>query len=455
MVSYAIGVTLRYTLKNHIFKFNGVFYKQPKGGAIGVGIAGDVATLFMVWYDQKLLQSLNKCHIDIRLYARYVDDINIISRSISSDDGDSSEPADKRTMLEIQRIANTIHNSIQVTVDYPSNHASGRMPVLDLEQWIQPVEIDGNVKSQIMHSHYMKPMSSKHVISKASALPMSTKMNILTADLIRVMRNVSEHCDAEEREKHVQHYVHRMQYSGYNQTDRVAVYKKAKRCFDSIVQDAANGTKPLYRPKTYQRETREKEKKNKQRNWYGKGGDETVMFVDATPGSVLAKKFRDTLTSCGLKIRVVERTGDSIKSLLTKSDPFRTKTCDPTSCIVCSAFPKISCKTRDCVYKITCKGCGEFYIGETSRSIGQRYAEHCVQQRNQSSSSVFAPHFKTKHGSNQQDLELKVLKSCPGDPMLRQVTEAVHIAIEKPSLNTKQEWRRRIMSDTTVDVNVV
>ena len=163
---------------------------------------------------------------------------------------------------------------------------------------------------------------------------------------------------------------------------------------------------------------------------------------------VPGKKFRDTLTLCGLKIRVVERTGDSIKSLLTKSDPFRTKTCDPTSCIVCSAFPKISCKTRDCVYKITCKGCGEFYIGETSRSIGQRYTEHCVQQRNQSSSSVFAQHFKIKHGSNQQDLELKVLKSCPGDPMLRQVTEAVHIAIEKPSLNTKQEWRRRIMSDS-------
>ena len=279
-------------------------------------------------------------------------------------------------------------------------------------------------------------------------------MNILTADLIRVMRNVSVHCDNEERRKHVQQYVHRMQYSGYDQSDRVAVYKKAKRCFDNIVQESENGGTPVYRSKTYQRATREKERNNKRRNWYGKGGDETVMFVDATPGSALAKKFKNVLSTCGLKIRVVERTGESVKSLLTKSDPFRTKTCNTTSCVVCSTFPKISCKTRDAVYKITCKGCGEFYIGETSRSIGQRYAEHCSQHMNRTSASVFAPHFKVRHGSSPQELELKILKTCPGDAMLRQVTEAVHIAIEKPSLNTKQEWRRRIMNDVAADVNV-
>ena len=59
-----------------------------------------------------------------------------------------------------------------------------------------------------------------------------------------------------------------------------------------------------------------KEKVNKRKNWYGKGGHETVMFVDSTPGSKLAKEFRQILDSCGLKIRVVERTGESIKNLI-------------------------------------------------------------------------------------------------------------------------------------------
>ena len=40
-------------MNNLIFKFTDTFYKQPKGGAIVVGVAGDVATL---WYDKTLLQ---------------------------------------------------------------------------------------------------------------------------------------------------------------------------------------------------------------------------------------------------------------------------------------------------------------------------------------------------------------------------------------------------------------
>ena len=206
-----------------------------------------------------------------------------------------------------------------------------------------------------------------------------------------------------------------MQYSGYSQADRITVYKKAKERFERMVKDDKDSETPLYRGKMYQQATREKEKVNKRRNWYGKGGHETVMFVDSTPGSKLAKEFREVLHSCDLKIRVVERTGDSIKNLLARSDPFHTKTCQTTSCKVCSSFPKISCKTRDSVYKVTCKGCGEFYIGETARSIGERYEEHCSQHMNRRDSSVFAPHFKQKHGGVQQLLDLKLLKTCPGD----------------------------------------
>lgn len=380
----------------------------------------------------------------MQLYARYVDDINIAAKRTSG--CDDSEPADKMTMLEIQQVANTIHPSLQVTVDYPSNHASGRMPVLDIEQWIQPVDVNGSMKHQILHSHYMKPMSSKHVVNKSSALPISAKMNILTADLVRVMRNVSNYCQEGEREKHIQQFIHRMQFSGYSHADRVAVYKKARLRFEKMVQESKNGDTPLYRGKAYQRMSREKEKNNKRRGWYSKGGDETVMFVDATPGSAMAREFRDTLISCGLKIKVVERTGESIKTLLTKSDPFRTKTCDPNTCAICSKFPKISCKTREAVYRVTCKGCGECYIGETSRSIGERFAEHCAQHKNLSTGSVFAPHFKMKHAGLEQDLELKIIRTCAGDAMLRQVTEAVCIAEEKPKLNTKMEWRRKVMS---------
>ena len=37
-----------------MFTFNNKIFKQMKGGAIGVGIAGEVANLFMVWWDRKM-----------------------------------------------------------------------------------------------------------------------------------------------------------------------------------------------------------------------------------------------------------------------------------------------------------------------------------------------------------------------------------------------------------------
>ena len=49
MMSFAIGLSLRLVLKNHICRFNSKIYKQTRGGAIGVGVAGDVANVFMIW----------------------------------------------------------------------------------------------------------------------------------------------------------------------------------------------------------------------------------------------------------------------------------------------------------------------------------------------------------------------------------------------------------------------
>ena len=34
-----------------------------------------------------------------------------------------------------QQIGNSIHPSIQIEVDFPSNHEDGKMPVLDLKVW--------------------------------------------------------------------------------------------------------------------------------------------------------------------------------------------------------------------------------------------------------------------------------------------------------------------------------
>ena len=152
-------------------------------------------------------KSLNIHKITLKLYSRYVNDGNIVVKSISISTSES-ENKEKETMNKIKEIGNTIHPTIQIKVDYPSNNENNRLPVLDTEQWIETVTINGIEKPQILHSHYMKPMSNKYVVHKESAMSQKSKINILTADLIRIMRNISELCKPEEREIKIQHYIH-------------------------------------------------------------------------------------------------------------------------------------------------------------------------------------------------------------------------------------------------------
>eukprot|EP00794_Sanderia_malayensis_P004077 gene4077-4631_t len=319
MMSFAIAASLRLVLKNHIFKFNNKLYKQMKGGAIGVAVAGDVSNVFMIWLDRELKAILHENRIEVQLYSRYVDDINIVAKAINDK---PSEPRDKVTMEKIQVIANEIHECIKVTIDYPSNHENNRMPVLDVEQWVQPTQCNGATKSKILHSHYMKPMASKQVLNKDSALSQESKTNILVADLVKVMRNVSPLCSNIERTKHIQRFVNWLQFSGYPQKDGISIYKRANQNCMKIVENDNNGICPMYRGKFWNRLERVEERCRKRNTWFEKGDYETLLFVDATPGSQLAKECRKIMKAAELKIKVIERSGKPLRKYLTRSDPF-------------------------------------------------------------------------------------------------------------------------------------
>ena len=112
-------------------------------------------------------------------------------------------------MKKVKEINNSIHKSIVVKVDYPSNHENNRLPVLDMEFWIGQVEVNGELKHHILYSHYMKPVSSKYVIRKDSAISYHTKLNILTNELTHIMRNISPHVATEEKQLHIQYFMHR------------------------------------------------------------------------------------------------------------------------------------------------------------------------------------------------------------------------------------------------------
>ena len=67
MTRVGLKIVITVIMKNHVYNFNGELQKQ-KEGAIGMGITGEIAKIFMTWWDKQLLLRLNKLNINPFLY---------------------------------------------------------------------------------------------------------------------------------------------------------------------------------------------------------------------------------------------------------------------------------------------------------------------------------------------------------------------------------------------------
>ena len=69
----------------------------------------------------------------------------------------------------------------------------------------------------------------------------------------------------------------------------------------------------MYRKKYWNRETRDIKKREKQENWFKAKGEESVIFIPATPKSELKNRVEQTVKERKLNIRIVEKGGTPIK----------------------------------------------------------------------------------------------------------------------------------------------
>ena len=77
-------------------------------------------------------------------------------------------------------------------------------------------------------------------------------------------------------------------------------------------------------------------------------------------------------------MKVVEKRGKTIKSILQKSYPLQNDKCRKEDCVICKNYKKVNCKARGIVFETECleEGCGMKYIGQTDRSLQERMKEH-------------------------------------------------------------------------------
>ena len=181
MITEALKVVLEALMKNHVYEFKEELRKQKEGGAIGIDLTGELAKIYMTWWDKELLEKLREIGIDPILYKRYVDDIVIILMEIVGN-GEEGEEADERTIERIREVGESIHRSIRLTKEVPSEKEDKKLPVLDLKTGIEEVEEEGTKKYKVLHEFYMKAVSSRALIHRDAALSMKDKRTILTQE---------------------------------------------------------------------------------------------------------------------------------------------------------------------------------------------------------------------------------------------------------------------------------
>ena len=403
--------------------------------------------MFMMWWDRELIRRLEEREIQVLLYQRYVDDVDHITRQrMIGYEAEEEGEKEARANEEVRSVADGIHESIQVTTDYPSKNPDKKIPMLDLKAWLQ--EIEG--RTWVMYEYYHKDLASRDVIHARSAMPLHMKRTILAQEVLRILRNCSRRLQWENVCKHVQYFCARMQYSGHSPEMRAQVVKSALHAYDRMVQRDENGEVPFHRPKEWKKEERMKSRRARRRDWFRgrKNEKESVLFIPVTPGGELKRRFMRIIQEAKIQISVVEKTGVSMKQKLQRSDPFKREMCrKPNQCMVCLGNNLGKCREESVTYQITCSECASCYIGETSRNGFARGLEHRTALRRKERTSPLYQHSRDVHDSRAVQFTMEITGSYRTSALRRQLAESIDIqeTSDEVLLNRRDEWRQVLL----------
>ena len=390
-----------------------------------------------------------------------MDDINTLIRKLRTRGEAAPSVLDDATIMQqVKLIAETIHRSIQVTVDCPSYHEDKKVPILDLKVWLQTASGDGNGSTVLLHEYFYKDVATRAVVDARSAVPIETKRITLIREGQRILRNCSRRLPWDTVRDHIQAFCARMQFSGHDLRMRTRVVEGAVAAYKRQIQRDKAGEVPLYRPRGWHVEERVRKKRSKRSEWFrGKRGQhESVIFIPATPGSVLKRRYLQVIWNSGISLAVVEVPGHSLKKRIQRSDPFKSEVCSRADvCLVCGGGVGDrkgggNCRAEGVTYSIECRVCGCVYVGETARNAHTRGLEHSASVSRKDLRSPLYLHCAEQHQGTLVDFDMRVTGTFGGDALKRQITESVQIQGTSTHLlmNRRDEWRQTILPRTSL-----
>ena len=270
------------------------------------------------------------------------------------------------------------------------------------------------------------------------------------------MLHCSRYLPWEVVRSHLNNFMMKMQYSGYDQRFRHDVARSAINAYEKIRDNEEQDIRPMHRPKGWCKAERLEAKERRKRSWYRRGGFDSVLFVPSTKDGKLKQMYQHAIRKSGFRMKVVERSGRTLKSQLQTSNPFGGGGCGRGDCFVCTTTGKGNCMTEGITYRIECEGdeCQKnVYKGETAGNGYTRGGEHLTNlaSRNVDNSSLWK-HCLAEHGGAMQTFRMSITGSFRNDAMLRQITEAVQInnTDRRELMNDRSEWNMTRVPRTVI-----
>ena len=499
LLATVVEVGVRTVFETHLYQFAGSTYHQQAGGPIGLRATGAIAGIVMGQWDISLMKLLADNEMTVQEAARYVDDVRVVMHAINlgwrweagkmiyQDEWKKEEEEEglsetAKTASVMKTIMNSIMKEVQFTTETHEEFKTNTLPTLDTELWIE--------QGRIKYRYFEKPMSNKMVISKQSAMAENSKIAALRQDLVRRLKNTSLELDQIEWDRVIDNYSVKLISSGYDRKQVHRVVTAGLKGFERLLYKQEQGLGNIHRPAASNRKARNKKKLLGKSNWFRKKKDvttekpkrldcannrgphnkkpstklnqgkndkmelktTTVLFIEHTPNGELARRFREAEVELsritGFKVKVVERNGASIKSILHKANPWAEGCCSRQDCYPCSTGDKHDCFKKNIVYTNTCNQCEvegkkQFYVGESARSSHERGGEHIRDFRGKKQDSHILKHLEVVHpGQAEPDFKFRV-RGTFKSALERQVTEAVMIRrAGEATLNSKGVYNR-------------
>ena len=471
MIALALEVGVKACLENHSYSLGTDWKRQANGGAIGLKLTGAIAKVFMVWWCRTFGQTTRAATVnlgfELYLHMFYVDDHNLAMEELPPGsryregrvvivpeevDADCLLPGDQRTALVMQEVANSICQFTTFKTDCPSANTSGWMPLVDIQSRVEP-------NNRITWKFYEKEVSSPFTILNSSAVPKKVKRMSLVQEGLRRLRNTCPDLVQTLKRELMEGLAEKMLVTGYPEELRAGVIRDVVLGCERLVAACERGERPMYRPRRWQQQERQKAKLLKSVSWYRPA--DTVLFLPATPDGELAELAKKVAEEegprLGLNIRVVEKGGVSLKRTLVRTDLAAGEPCKQADCQACLSNPGegggLLHQRAGALYRGTCKFCAALgrstvYHGESGYNGYTRLGDHGGDIRTGGLSNAFAKHLLGDHPESsalevQNAINFEILRTFE-KPLKRQVAEAVAIQNCKADLvlNSKAEWEQ-------------